>query len=156
MLPTDYTNNNSKRKYENLIGRNSPFYWKSLPKYIINMTEYLERAKSYVHLIREDGLLVDLQKLQKVKKGIVSVFVGDKFSRKVIAPQNTPSLDPWCFWRWIIRRKRYFMWDVLSPTPANCEDASNWNLIMKDLIIKTEFVSWRKTMSQYLISFLWS
>lgn len=94
MLPTDYTNNNSKRKYENLIGRNSPFYWKSLPKYIINMTEYLERAKSYVHLIREYGLLVDLQKLQKVKKGIVSVFVGDKFSRKVIAPQNTPSLDP--------------------------------------------------------------
>lgn len=38
------------------------------PSCIINITEFLERAKSFVHLVKEDGLLEDIQELKMYEK----------------------------------------------------------------------------------------
>lgn len=56
------------------------------PTYIINITEFLKRAKSYEHLKKENGLLEDApppQELQKFINKIVSVFVVGKHTRKM-------------------------------------------------------------------------
>lgn len=60
--------------------RRTPSCWKSLPKCIITMTDFLEKTKSYKNFIKEDGLVVDPRKLQKFEKKIVSHFVVDKRS----------------------------------------------------------------------------
>lgn len=59
-----------KSKNENIMGEDSPSYWKSPPKCITNMTKFLMRAKAYAHLINEDVLLVDMQELQEVEKKV--------------------------------------------------------------------------------------
>lgn len=46
----------------------SPSYSKSQPKCIINISEILGRAKCCAHLIKQDTLFVDLQKLKKTEK----------------------------------------------------------------------------------------
>lgn len=53
VLATNSSNNISKSKDENVVAGNSPSCWKSWPNFIFNMTELLERAKSYAHLIKE-------------------------------------------------------------------------------------------------------
>lgn len=50
-----------------------------LKKYIINMREFLDRAKSYEHLIKEDRLLV----LQRVEKRIASLLGRKAFAQFV-------------------------------------------------------------------------
>lgn len=50
------TGNNSN---DNAAAEESPSYWKC----IINTTGFLERANSYTHIIKEDGLLVYPQEL---------------------------------------------------------------------------------------------
>lgn len=60
-------NNDGQQKSqdkENVTDQELPFCWKSPLKCIINILEFLDRGKSYAHLIRE-GLLVDLQQLEK-------------------------------------------------------------------------------------------
>lgn len=47
------------------------------------MTEFLEIAKNYGHIIKEDVHLVDTVELQWFEKRIVSFFVVDKRSLKI-------------------------------------------------------------------------
>lgn len=53
------------------------------PKCIIVIAEFLDRAKSYAHLVIEGGILVDSKELKKIEKRIVLVFVVDKPTRKI-------------------------------------------------------------------------
>lgn len=49
----------------------------------MNIAEFLERARGYAHLIKEDYLLADDQDLQRFVKGTMSVFVVDKRLLKI-------------------------------------------------------------------------
>lgn len=49
----------------------SPICWKSPPSCVINIVEFLEEAKSYAHLVKED-----VHELKMFEKRMVSVFVG--------------------------------------------------------------------------------
>lgn len=42
-----------------------PACWTSPPKFKINIMEFLEKAKSYTHLVTKDGLLTNPKELQK-------------------------------------------------------------------------------------------
>lgn len=53
---------------DNAEARDVPCCWKSLLKCIMNIAEILEHAKSYVHLVVEDGLLEKPQELKKIEK----------------------------------------------------------------------------------------
>lgn len=90
--------------------------------------------------------LVDLQELQKVEKEIVPVFVVDKYSSKICAPQKTiKSLTSLGIeLQRVARGTGYFMWNVLLP-PADWEDISSRDLIKKDLILITEYTDRHRT-----------
>lgn len=86
---------NKKFKEKNVVARDSLFCWKSPPNGIINMTEFLKRTKDYTHVMKENGLLVDLLELQKYGQFLWSTSIRAKF----VAPQRTPLtnlLCPWC------------------------------------------------------------
>lgn len=57
-------------KNENAEVVGYPCSWKSPAKGIINIAEFLERAKSYAHNIVQGKLLEDLQELKKIKKNV--------------------------------------------------------------------------------------
>lgn len=88
--------------------------WKSPPKCIINIAEFLERAKSYVHIV-VTGLLEDPQ-----ETSIVSVFVLDKNSRKFcrftkyteVKSREPLGLRP----QRIVKVKGFFTWNILFPS----------------------------------------
>lgn len=71
------------KNMENSEAGESPSCWKYPPSCIINVAEFLERAKSYTHLVVEGGLLEDTQEIRKIEKRIVSVFVVDKCAHKI-------------------------------------------------------------------------
>lgn len=92
-------------------------------KCIINMTEFLEKAKSYALLVTKNRILVDPVELQKFEKRTVSDFVVNKCSLKIcLSTKDTVSksltslrVKP----QRIIKGKRYFMSYILFPTPSN-------------------------------------
>lgn len=51
---------------------------KSPPSCIINLAEFLENPKRFVHLVKEDDLLEDVQELKITEKILVLVFVVGK------------------------------------------------------------------------------
>lgn len=63
---------------------------KYLSKCIINIANFLERAKGYDYLIKEDGLLEDLHELQMFAKKMMSVFVVYKRTRKICRFRKDP------------------------------------------------------------------
>lgn len=93
--------------------------------------EFLKRAKSSEHLIKEIGLLVDPEELQKVekKKKMVSVFVVNKCSRKICRAINDTVIKSLTFLevklQRVIRGKGCFMWNILLPSSANCESVKS-------------------------------
>lgn len=91
---TETNDNNSNNEYDNISVRGTPSSWMSPPKRITNITNVLERATIYTHLIKEDWLLLDLQQSQKFEKRIASTNVRAKF----FAPEITPSLHIWRVW----------------------------------------------------------
>lgn len=46
----------SMKALKNATAGESPTCWKNSPRYIIKISEYLERNQNYEHLIKEDGL----------------------------------------------------------------------------------------------------
>lgn len=50
---------------------------------IINVVEFVERAKRYAHLITGGVILVDLKAQEPIEKRIVSVFLVEKRSRQI-------------------------------------------------------------------------
>lgn len=56
-------------------GRETTSCWMSPPNCKINMTEFLEKAKSYTHLVTADGFLAIPEELQKIERRIVLAFV---------------------------------------------------------------------------------
>ncbi len=127
----------------------SPSCWSSPPKCIINLAEFLERAKSYAHLVVDGGLLEDPQELKKIDKRIVSVFVVDKRTRKICrSTKNTvlKALESFGFKPLrIVKGAKFFMWDVLLPTSEDCVAAASRELINKEIILRTEYEGRRKT-----------
>lgn len=102
------TSHNSKNKNNIIAAGESLSCWKSTSKCIINMMEFLERAKSYAYLIK-DGLFID-QELQKVEKRILSIFVVYKCLRKIchsIKDTVIKSLTS------LGVKPRRIMWDIL-------------------------------------------
>lgn len=68
-IATQSKDNESKNNKDiNVVSKEMLSCWKSSPKCIINMTEFLKRTKSYEHLIKEYGLLVNPVVLQKVEE----------------------------------------------------------------------------------------
>lgn len=136
VLSMESSNNNSKRKEENIIGGENISCYNSIPKCIVNMMMFPERSKRYVLLIKEDGHLVDLQEFQKAEKITVSNFMVDNPScnicrfKKDIIKSLTHLGD---------KGKGYFMWDIVLPTPADCKGAFSRELITKEHIISTEY-----------------
>lgn len=59
----------------------------SPPKCIINIADFLGRARSY-DLTKQDRLLVDAQEFEKAVKRTVSVFVSAKFGGRQANTQN--------------------------------------------------------------------
>lgn len=102
----------------------SPSYWKTEPKYIMNIAEVLERARGYRYLIKNDGLVTDPKQLQNFETRIVSDFVVDKCSRKISRTEKDtivkrlPSLG--VMPKRIIMVKGFFMWNILLPSPEDC------------------------------------
>lgn len=45
-------NDNNSSNKDNIAAWESSIYWKSTLKYVINITEFLEKANSYEHLIK--------------------------------------------------------------------------------------------------------
>lgn len=117
------------------------------PKSIINIVKILEKATSYVHLLKEGELLEEPQKLKKVDKIIVSVFVVDKRSRKIcrstkdtmVKTLKSLGVKP----QRIIKSKCFLMWYLLLPTSEDCIKAANREPITKGFIIRTEY-EWRR------------
>lgn len=60
------TTSQAINKDENVAVRETPSFWKSPLKCIINITEFLERAKSYAQLVTEDGLLANTVEQKKI------------------------------------------------------------------------------------------
>lgn len=46
----------------------------------------------------------------------------------------------------IVKGTGYFMWDIMLPTHKECIKVSCQDLIKKELILRTEYEGWRKTM----------
>lgn len=91
------TEANNGQNSEELIDKNtnaetgeSPCCWK--PPYPEmhnqNCFEFLERAKSFTHLVVEGGLLEDPQELKKFERRIESAFVVNKHTRKICHTTN--------------------------------------------------------------------
>lgn len=80
------------------------------------MTEFLEQAKTYEHLIKGDKVLVNPVELQKVEQRNMSVFMVDKIccSRNDTAIKSLTCLGikP----QRIFKGKGYFMWDTVVRT----------------------------------------
>lgn len=91
ILPTYTSNNNSKTKDENLVTGHSQSGWQSQPKCIINMTLYLQSAKSFSHHIKEDWPLVDIQVLHMVEKHFCQSFWSTSICAKFVVLQNRAS-----------------------------------------------------------------
>lgn len=136
------TGNNNN---DNAVAEESLPYWKC----IINTTDFLERAKSYTHIIKEDGLLVYPQKLQKFEKSIVSVFVVDKCTRKYCNSAKdsvTKSLT-----------------SIGVKLHVGCTAAHAWRLqgsnhlrpLTKYLIIRTKYEDRRRTIAIFEVRLLY-
>lgn len=79
------------------------------------------------------------QELAKVEKRIMSVIVVDKLSCKVCRfIKSLTSLEV------NLQRGFLFTWDILLPTPAACVEASNRDLITKE-ILRTNYMGKRRT-----------
>lgn len=79
-------NKNENNKDVNVAVREVASCWMS-PTEVHNQHEFLEKAKSYAHLVTEGGLLANPVELQKVKS-IVPIFVVNKHSRKIYRTTN--------------------------------------------------------------------
>lgn len=76
---TDNTN-----KDDNVAVRETPSCWSSPTKCSINITEFLEKAKRYANLVTKDGLLTNLEELQKVEKRIAGLCGGQAFAQNLL------------------------------------------------------------------------
>lgn len=79
----DKSNNN---KNNNVVAGEIPSCWKFLSKCIINMTGFLEKAKSYAHQRR--WALGRYHRIRKKLKRKLSVFVADKRLFKICCSLN--------------------------------------------------------------------
>lgn len=57
--------------------------WRPPSKCIMNVVEFMERAKQCTHLITDGRLMVDLDAQERIAKKKVSVFLLDKLTRKI-------------------------------------------------------------------------
>lgn len=83
------SNKDDNSNKHNVAAGKSISCWKSLSKCIIDITQFLEKAKSYEQLIK-DGVLADAQELQRVWKRIVSVFTVNECSLDTVIKSLTP------------------------------------------------------------------
>lgn len=84
------------------------------------MEDFLERVNKYAHLIKDGGLLVDPQELEKFEKRTVSVFVVDKHMQKV-CQSTIDVLKSLMFLGFLTQQIVLgigaFIWYVQLPTP---------------------------------------
>lgn len=88
------------------------------PKFIFNVEEFAERAKQYVSLVADGGLLVDLEAQERFAKRTMSCFVLDKLMRKIcwctkstlMKALDSLEVRPQQIIKWL----GYFIWDILK------------------------------------------
>ena len=99
----------------------SPNVWKAPPKIVINIDDLVQEAKSIRDLVREHGILYNLDQARAdYLKRVVSIFVVDKRTRRVIRPTKIVVLKELTSLgirvQQIIAGNSYAMWRVLLPS----------------------------------------
>lgn len=83
-IKTMSNSNEEKNKDVKVAITEKPSCWKVPLKCKINMTEFLERAKSYAHLVSEDKLLAILLNFGRLEKNYVSLCGGHVFTQNLL------------------------------------------------------------------------
>ena len=95
--------------------------------------------------------MFDLEEIrQDQKKRMVSVFVMDKRSRKIVKPAKDMVLRQLTSLgvkvQAIIAGTSYTFWDILLPTIVEAVALTRNSLENKEYFFHTEYIGWRRTM----------
>lgn len=129
--------------------RESPSYWKSPASCIVNIADFLKKAKCYAHLVKADGLIDDVQEFKVFEKRMVSFFVVDKRTFKICRSMKDTVIKSLLSLgiklQRTIKGSGFFMRNVLQPTAEHCLEMAKKVLITKDLILNTEYEGRQRT-----------
>lgn len=105
--------------------------------FILETKTKLRLSLKSTPILLQNTFLTEHDELQKIEKTIVSVFVVDNHSFKscgftnvtVIKLSTSLKFKP----QRVIKSKGFFVWEILLPTPADCESVSTRDLLTKYL-----------------------
>ena len=125
--------------------------WKAPPKIQVDVVDLLQKAKAISSQVQEHGLMFNLEEVRlDQKKRMVSVFVMDKRSRKIVKPVKDMVLHQLSSLgvkvQAIIAGTSYAFWDILLPTEEEAVALTRKTLENKEYFFQTEYMGWRRTM----------
>ena len=113
-----------------------------------DVEDFVKRCRKYAHLVTDNGLLLDLPKLQSIEQRMVSVFATDiKLKRIVRANKDLvlKSMTSLGVRVESITKGSGYLWDLLLPTPDDCLSLLRRDLVTKDHSFRVEYMGKRKT-----------
>lgn len=109
---------------EEATSRITPFRWTTTSPCIINVEDFCGQLREYVHIVRSDKLLLELNALKAVENRMVSIFIVEKKLNRMIKSWKDYNIkvltDIGVQVRNIMKGKDFPMWDILLPTPEDC------------------------------------
>ena len=126
---------------------NSENVWKASPKIQVDIDNLLPRARAISSQVQECGLMFNLEEVRQDQKNrMVSVFVVDKGSCKIVKPNKDMvmrQLTSLGVKVQAVIAGTYAFRDVLVPTTGETVTLTRKTQENKDYFFRTEYIEWR-------------
>ena len=114
-----------------------------------DVAEFVKRCQNSSHLVTDVGVLVDLPELRDIEQKMVSVFVVDKKSKRVVRSTKDVVLKLLTGFGAkiinIVKGSGFVAWDVLLPSKEECVKLMRRDLHTRDYFLRVEYLGTRKT-----------